>query len=80
MLTTGPTPVEAAKRVIIILAEILHREPGQPVRLDAVQNEFLKDAWALIDFQAGLAFAADHAWVELRDGKIVLTNQGVATV
>ena len=80
MLTTGPTPVEAAKRVVIILAAILHREPGQAVRLDVVQSEFLKDAWALVDFQTGLAYAADHSWIELRDREVVLTNQGFTTV
>jgi hypothetical protein len=80
MLTTGPTPVEAAKRVVIILTETLHREPGQAVRLDVVQSEFLKDAWALVDFQTGLAYAADHNWVELRDREVLLTNQGFTTV
>src|SRR5436190_11112029 len=76
MLTTGPTPMEAAKRIVMILVEILHREPGQPARLDTIQAQFLSDAWTLVDFQAGLAFAAEKRWLDLLDREAALTMQG----
>lgn len=80
MMTTGPTPVEAAKRVLMILVEILHRSPGDAIRLDAVQSEFLSDAWTLIDFQIGLAYATQRRWIEMHDREAVLTDQGFAKV
>jgi len=80
MMTTGPTPTEASKRVLMILVEMLRREPGQAVRLDIVQAQYLSDAWTLVDFQAGLAHAAEHHWIEMHDREVVLTTQGFATV
>ena len=80
MMTTGPTPVEAAKRVLMILVEILHRSPGQAIRLDTVQTEFLSDAWTLVDFQNGLTYAAERHWIEVRDREAVLTDNGFAKV
>jgi hypothetical protein len=80
MMTTGPTPVEAAKRVLMILVGILHRMPGDAVRLDTVQTQFLSDAWTLVDFQTGLTYAAQRRWIEMRDREAVLTKTGFAKV
>jgi len=80
MMTTGPTPVEAAKRVLMILVEILHRTPGDAVRLDTVQTQFLSDAWTLVDFQSGLTYAAQHHWIKMHDRETVLTDRGFAKV
>jgi hypothetical protein len=79
-MTTGPTPVEAAKRVLLVLVEFLRREPGQPVHLDVVQNQFLGDAWTPVDFQTGVAYAAERHWIEVRDRDAILTAQGFTTV
>jgi len=80
MMTTGPTPVEAAKRVVMILVEILNRSPGEAVRLDTVQTQFLSDAWTLVDFQTGLTYAAERHWIEMRDREAMLTDKGFAKV
>jgi hypothetical protein len=66
MMTTGPTPVEAAKRVVMILV--------------TVQAQFLTDAWTLVDFQTGLSYAAERRWIEMRDREAMLTDKGFAKV
>jgi hypothetical protein len=48
--------------------------------LDTVQAQFLSDAWALVDFQTGLAFAAEKLWIEVHGRDVAPTNAGVATV
>ena len=63
-MTTSPTPEQSA-RAILGIFKSQNCIAGDPLRIDVIKAQFLKNHGNEADYAAGLLYAEDSDWVEV---------------
>ena len=63
-MTASPTPEQSAKAILGIFKS-QNCIAGDPLRIDVIKAQFLKNHGSEADYAAGLLYAEDSDWVEV---------------
>jgi len=63
-MTTSPTPEQSARGILGIFKS-QNCIAGDPLRIDVIKAQFLKNHGNEADYAAGLLYAEDSDWVEV---------------
>ena len=63
-MTASPTPAQSAKAILGIFKS-QNCIAGDPLRIDVIKAQFLKNHGNEADYAAGLLYAEDSDWVEV---------------
>ena len=64
-MTASPTPEQSAMAILGIFKS-QNCIAGDPLRIDLIKAQFLKNHGSEADYTAGLLYAEDSDWVEVR--------------
>jgi hypothetical protein len=60
----------------VILGIFRPKRPGEMMRLSHLNMAFLEGVRSASDYKAGRDYAVGEGWINIRDGKVFLTDKG----
>ena len=67
-MTASPTPKQSA-RAILNIFKSRNCYAGDPLKISDVKTQFLESHGSAADYDAGLMYAEDNGWLEVRPSR-----------
>jgi hypothetical protein len=74
-----PTPEDAARRILRLFVGHFHAGPGRVLKQATLLRDFSSDEWQAASYEAGVAYATEHHWLDAASDTLTLTSGGYAT-